>query len=400
MKWEKILVRYGELSTKGKNRKQFISHLRNNIRFSFVDLPNIKIQAERDRMFLTSSDDSEIHALIERLPKIFGIQSFSPVASCSKDLDDIQVTALKIMDSLESQDKTFRVTVKRSDKFFPLDTYELQSVVASNVLRQYPSLKVQMKKPEIDLRIEVLNDAVYMMAQVIPGAGGMPLGSNGRSLLMLSGGIDSPVAGYMLLKRGVRLDAIHFHSPPFTSERSKEKVMDLANQLSHFGATVRLHVIPFTDIQQSIQAQIPENVSMTTTRRLMMKIADLVREDIGALGIVTGESLGQVASQTLESLTAINAVTSTPIFRPLISMDKLDIIDIAREIGTYETSILPYEDCCTIFTPSCPKTKPKLEKVEYYESFKDFDELIAEAVQNREVLSFPMKKSNDFSNLL
>jgi len=400
MKWEKILVRYGELSTKGKNRKQFISHLRNNIRFSFVDLPNIKIQAERDRMFLTSTEDSEIGALITRLPKIFGIQSFSPVASCSKDLDDIQATALEIMDSLESQDKTFRVTVKRSDKFFPLDTYELQSVVASNVLRQYPTLKVQMKKPEIDLRIEVLNDAVYMMAQVIPGAGGMPLGSNGRSLLMLSGGIDSPVAGYMLLKRGVRLDAIHFHSPPFTSERSKEKVMDLANQLSHFGATVRLHVIPFTDIQQSIQAQIPENVSMTTTRRLMMKISDLVREEIGALGIVTGESLGQVASQTLESLTAINAVTSTPIFRPLISMDKLDIIDIAREIGTYDTSILPYEDCCTIFTPSCPKTKPKLEKVEYYESFKDFDELIKEAVQNREVLSFPMKKSNDFSNLL
>ena len=400
MKWEKILVRYGELSTKGKNRKQFISHLRNNIRFSFVDLPNIKIQAERDRMFLTSSDDSEIDALIKRLPKIFGIQSFSPVASCSKDLDDIHATALNIMESLDSQDKTFRVTVKRSDKFFPLDTYELQSVVASNVLRQYPTLKVQMKKPEIDLRIEVLNDAVYMMAQVIPGAGGMPLGSNGRSLLMLSGGIDSPVAGYMLLKRGVRLDAIHFHSPPFTSERSKEKVMDLANQLSHFGATVRLHVIPFTDIQQSIQAQIPENVSMTTTRRLMMKIADLVREEIGALGIVTGESLGQVASQTLESLTAINAVTSTPIFRPLISMDKLDIIDIAREIGTYETSILPYEDCCTIFTPSCPKTKPKLEKVEYYESFKDFDELVTEAVQNREVLSFPMKKSDDFSDLL
>lgn len=400
MKWEKILVRYGELSTKGKNRREFISHLRNNIRFSFVDLPNIKIQAERDRMFLTSTDDLEMNALIERLPKIFGIQSFSPVASCSKDLDDIQATALKIMDSLDSQDKTFRVTVKRSDKFFPMDTYELQSIVASNVLKQYSTLKVQMKKAEIDLRIEVLKDAVYMMAQVIPGAGGMPLGSNGRSLLMLSGGIDSPVAGYMFLKRGVRLDAIHFHSPPFTSERSKEKVMDLANQLSHFGATVRLHVIPFTDIQQSIQAQIPDNVSMTTTRRLMMKIADLVREEIGALGIVTGESLGQVASQTLESLTAINAVTTTPIFRPLISMDKLDIIDIAQEIGTYETSILPYEDCCTIFTPSCPKTKPKLEKVEYYESFKDFDELITEAVKNREVLSFPMKKSNDFSSLL
>lgn len=400
MKWEKILVRYGELSTKGRNRKQFISHLRNNIKFSFVDLPNIKVQAERDRMFLTSSDDSEIEALIKRLPKIFGIQSFSPVASCSQQLEDIQATALQIMESLDSENKTFRVTVKRSDKRFPLDTYELQTTVASHVLRQYPSLKVQLKKPEIDLRIEVLADAVYMMAQVIPGAGGMPLGSNGRSLLMLSGGIDSPVAGYMLLKRGVRLDAIHFHSPPFTSERSKEKVMDLANQLSHFGATVRLHVIPFTEIQQSIAAQIPENVSMTTTRRMMLKIADLVREEIGALGIVTGESLGQVASQTLESLTAINAVTSTPVFRPLISMDKLDIIDIAREIGTYETSILPYEDCCTIFTPSCPKTKPKLEKVEYYESFKDYDELIKEAVENREVLSFPTAKKNEFENLL
>ncbi|GGA37065.1 tRNA uracil 4-sulfurtransferase ThiI [Psychrobacillus lasiicapitis] len=400
MKWEKILVRYGELSTKGRNRKQFISHLRNNIKFSFVDLPNIKVHAERDRMFLTSTDDNEIEALIKRLPKIFGIQSFSPVASCSQDVEDIQATALQIMESLDNENKTFRVTVKRSDKRFPLDTYELQKTVASHVLRQFPSLQVQLKKPEIDLRIEVLADAVYMMAQVIPGAGGMPLGSNGRSLLMLSGGIDSPVAGYMLLKRGVRLDAIHFHSPPFTSERSKEKVMDLANQLSHFGATVRLHVIPFTEIQQSIAAQIPENVSMTTTRRMMLKIADIVREEIGALGIVTGESLGQVASQTLESLTAINAVTSTPIFRPLISMDKLDIIDIAREIGTYETSILPYEDCCTIFTPSCPKTKPKLEKVEYYESFKNYDELIKEAVENREVLSFPTKKKNDFENLL
>ncbi|QFF99713.1 tRNA 4-thiouridine(8) synthase ThiI [Psychrobacillus glaciei] len=400
MKWEKILVRYGELSTKGKNRKTFITQLRNNIKFSFIDLPNFKMTAERDRMFLTSKDDAEIQQLIERLPKIFGIQSFSPVASSTQEMDDILETALKIMKSLEHQDKTFRVTVKRTDKRFPLDTYELQRTVASHVLSNFPSLKVQMKDADIDLRIEVLSDAVYMMAEVIPGAGGMPLGSNGRSLLMLSGGIDSPVAGYMLLKRGVRLDAIHFHSPPFTSERSKEKVMDLANQLSHFGASVRLHVIPFTDIQQSIQAQIPDNVSMTTTRRMMMKIADLVREEIGALGIVTGESLGQVASQTLESLTAINAVTTTPIFRPLISSDKLDIIDIAQKIGTYETSILPYEDCCTIFTSSCPKTKPKLEKVEYYESFKDFDELIKEAVEKREVLSFPNSKKNDFENLL
>ena len=400
MKWEKILVRYGELSTKGRNRKQFINHLRNNIKFSFADLPNVKIQAERDRMFLTSTEDPEIEELIKRLPNIFGIQSFSPVASCDKELDSIKQTALQIMENLPTEGQTFRVTVKRTDKLFPMDTYELQANIATHVLRAHPSLKVKMKQPDIDLRIEVLSEAVYMMAQVIPGAGGMPLGSNGRSLLMLSGGIDSPVAGYMLMKRGVRIDAIHFHSPPFTSERSKEKVMDLANILSQFGATVRLHIIPFTEIQQSIQAQIPENVSMTTTRRLMLKIADQVREEIGALGIVTGESLGQVASQTLESLTAINAVTTTPVLRPLISMDKLEIIDIARQIGTYDTSILPYEDCCTIFTPSCPKTKPKLEKVEYYESFRDYDVMIKDAIEKREIISFPQKKEKESHDFL
>ena len=252
MRWEKILVRYGELSTKGKNKSNLLAHLKKQYKFSFVDIPNVKVNAERDRMFLTTTNDEEMQQLVKRLPQIFGIQSFSPVASCSQDLDDIKATALlKIMAGLEYEGKTFKeVTVKRTDKRFPMDTYEMQSYIASYVLQQCPGLIVQMKKPEIDLRIEVLNDAVYMMAEVIPGAAGMPLGSNGRSLLMLSGGIDSPVAGYMLMKRGVSIDAIHFHSPPFTSERSKEKVMDLANRLSHFGATVRLHVIPFTDIQQ------------------------------------------------------------------------------------------------------------------------------------------------------
>jgi thiamine biosynthesis protein ThiI len=400
MEWKELLIRYGELSTKGRNRSSFTGRLRDNIRYAFADLPKFQIITERDRMFIRPNEQETMDQLIERLPKIFGIQSFSPVASCSLDLEDIKQTAVKVVESLDRADKTFKVTVKRSYKPFEMETNELQQYVGSHVLRNFPEIRVQMKKPDIDLVVEVRRDAVYMMAQVIPGAGGLPIGSNGKSILMLSGGIDSPVAGYQMLKRGVRLDAIHFYSPPYTSELSKEKVMDLAEKLSRFGASVKLHIIPFTAIQQEIQKQIPSNVSMTTTRRMMLRITDLVREETGALAIITGESLGQVASQTLESLTAINAVTTTPVLRPLIAFDKLDIIKIAQEIDTYEVSIRPYEDCCTIFTPASPKTKPKLEKVEFYESFKSFDDLIAEAVSEREIMMFPKKKQDKFSGLL
>lgn len=400
MEWKELLIRYGELSTKGRNRSSFTGRLRDNIRYAFADLPKFQIITERDRMFIRPNEQETMDQLIERLPKIFGIQSFSPVASCSLDLEDIKQTAVKVVESLDRTDKTFKVTVKRSYKPFEMETNELQQYVGSHVLRNFPEIRVQMKKPDIDLVVEVRRDAVYMMAQVIPGAGGLPIGSNGKSILMLSGGIDSPVAGYQMLKRGVRLDAIHFYSPPYTSELSKEKVMDLAEKLSRFGASVKLHIIPFTAIQQEIQRQIPSNVSMTTTRRMMLRITDLVREETGALAIITGESLGQVASQTLESLTAINAVTPTPVLRPLIAFDKLDIIKIAQEIDTYEVSIRPYEDCCTIFTPASPKTKPKLEKVEFYESFKSFEDLIAEAVSEREIMMFPKKKQDKFSGLL
>ncbi|MFC4355902.1 tRNA uracil 4-sulfurtransferase ThiI [Chryseomicrobium palamuruense] len=401
MKWDKLLIRYGELSTKGRNRRQFTNRLRDNIRFSFEDVPTLKLQAERDRMFLRTTSEEDMQTLLKRLPTVFGIQSFSPVAYAEKDIDAIANVAIDILSEIELTGKTFKVTVKRSDKSFPLETNEIQHLVASQVLRKFEGLKAQMKNPDYTVRIEILKEGAYISAQTIQGAGGMPVGSNGRSLLMLSGGIDSPVAGYQMLKRGVRLDAIHFHSPPYTSERSLDKVKMLAEKLSHFGATVRLHVIPFTEIQEAIQQQIPKNVSMTTTRRLMLKIADQVREDIGALAIVTGESLGQVASQTLESLTAINEVTSTPILRPLIAEDKTTIIRLAQEIGTYETSILPFEDCCTIFVPSSPKTKPKLEKVQFYESFEAFDEMAEKAVANRDVYRFPEKKeTKPFDNLL
>lgn len=402
MIWKEILIRYGELSTKGRNKREFINRLRENVRYSFHDLMPLKIRAERDRMFIEIENEEKMNILMERLPEVFGIQSFSPVASCGKDMDEMKVLAIQIMELYKDENITFKVEVRRTDKKFPLDSHAIQREIGGTVLRNYQNLSVNVKKPDVELRIEVRLDAVYMMAQVIPGAGGMPVGSNGKSLLMLSGGIDSPVAGYLMMKRGVRLEAIHFYSPPYTSQNSLQKVKDLANELTKFGAKIRLHIIPFTELQVLIKERVPENMTMTTTRRMMLRIADKVREEVDALGIVTGESLGQVASQTLESLTAINDVTSTPILRPLIASDKLDIIEIAERIGTYETSIQPYEDCCTIFTPASPKTKPKLEKVMHYESFTEFDEYIERAVKNREVHILPEKKVQEdkFADLL
>lgn len=402
MIFKEILIRYGELSTKGRNKNDFIRRLRENIRYSFADLLPLNIRAERDRMFIEIENEQKLEQLMTRLPEVFGIQSFSPVAACSKDIDAMKELAIKIMEQYKDSELTFKVEVRRTDKSFPLDSHAIQREIGGTVLRNYQNLTVQVRKPDVELRIEVRHDAIYMMAQVIQGAGGMPVGSNGKSLLMLSGGIDSPVAGYLMMKRGVRLEAIHFFSPPYTSENSLQKVKDLANELTKFGANIRLHIIPFTEIQVLIKERVPENMSMTSTRRMMLKIADNVREEIGALAIVTGESLGQVASQTLESLTAINDVTSTPILRPLIAADKLDIISMAERIGTYETSIQPYEDCCTIFTPASPKTKPKLEKVTYYESFTEFDEYIERAVKNREVHILPEKKIevDKFADLL
>lgn len=402
MIWKEILIRFGELSTKGRNKKAFINRLRDNIRYTFPDLAPLTIRTDRDRMFIALDNEQMMQELVSRLPQVFGIQSFSPVAACSKNIDDMKALATMVMEIFKEQSLTFKVEVKRTDKQFPLDSHALQREIGGHVLRNFKNLAVQMKKPDVELRIEVRNDAVYAMAQVIPGAGGMPVGSNGHTLLMLSGGIDSPVAGYLMMKRGVRLDAIHFFSPPYTSEHSLQKVKDLANGLTKFGATIRLHIIPFTEIQLKIKEQVPENVLMTTTRRMMLKIADQVRQEVNALAIVTGESLGQVASQTLESLTAINDVTTTPILRPLIANDKIEIIDIAQKIGTYTTSIQPYEDCCTVFSPASPKTKPKLEKVTFYESFVDFDELITRAVKNREVYKFPEQalKVDKFADLL
>ena len=400
MKWNELLIRYGELSLKGRNRSYFVRTLKKNIAYALNDLSSIEIIWERDRMFLSADDHDDMREAIERLPYVFGIQSFSPVAKCEATLEAIKDKAIEVIQSGETEGKTFKVEIKRTDKSFPHVTAELQQIIGGHVLRAFPELGVQMRKPDILLNVEIRKEGAFLTAKVYKGAGGMPVGSNGKTLLMLSGGIDSPVAGYLMMKRGVSIDAIHFESPPFTSGLAKQKVIDLAEKLCSFGSTVRLHVIPFTEIQQTIVHKIPDGASMTTTRRIMMQIADKVRAEIEALGIVTGESLGQVASQTLESLTVINEVTSTPIFRPLISTDKLEIIDIAKEIGTYDISIRPYEDCCTIFTPAKPKTKPRLEKILHYESFTDFGEMIDEAVKGRTIHQLPRQQKDEFAELL
>ncbi|MCH6265784.1 MULTISPECIES: tRNA uracil 4-sulfurtransferase ThiI [Neobacillus] len=386
MNYDRILIRYGEISTKGRNRNKFVDKLRKSVRIALTPFPNIKIEASRDRMYVLLNGENGIE-IIKKLKNIFGIQSFSPAIKVEREMESIKEVSLTLVKSLYKEGKTFKVTAKRSDKTFDLNTDEINNAIGGHLLTNIPGIKVDVRNPDINLRVEVRKEAVYLSCETIKGAGGLPSESSGKAMLMLSGGIDSPVAGYMAMKRGLEIEAVHFFSPPFTSERAKEKVIDLSKKLAEMaGGSLKLHIVPFTDVQQAIREQVPENYTMTSTRRMMLRITDEIRIKQEGLAIVTGESLGQVASQTLESMYAINEVTNTPILRPLISMDKTDIIKIASEIDTLEISNRPYEDCCTIFVPASPKTKPKREKVNQYESYFDFDPLIQEAVQEVETL--------------
>ncbi|MBY0124102.1 tRNA uracil 4-sulfurtransferase ThiI [Bacillus sp. S/N-304-OC-R1] len=383
MNYDRILIRYGELSTKGRNRKLFIDKLRRNIKRVLRNYENVKIEANRERMFvLLNGENGE--EIIDRLKNVFGIQSFSPAVKTEKDLEKMKEAALSLFRKNYYADQTFKITTKRADKTFSLNTDEVNHAFGTHLLKNIEGLKVNVKNPDINLQIEIREEGVYFSCETIYGAGGLPVGSSGKAMLMLSGGIDSPVAGYLSMKRGLELEAVHFYSPPFTSERAKQKVIDLTEKLANISGEVVVHIVPFTEIQQLIQQQIPENYSMTSTRRLMLRITDEIRKKNEGLAIVTGESLGQVASQTLESMFAINDVTNTPILRPLITMDKSEIIDIAHKIDTFEISNRPYEDCCTVFVPSSPKTKPKRDKVRQYESYIDYDPFIAKAVENTE----------------
>ncbi|WP_313799526.1 tRNA uracil 4-sulfurtransferase ThiI [Cytobacillus sp.] len=385
MNYDRILIRYGELSTKGRNRKGFIDKLKRNIKRVLRDFEKIKIEANRERMFILLNGENGFE-IVELLKSVFGIQSFSPAIKTDKELENMKAAALDLFEKIHQTGHTFKITTKRSDKNYFLDTNEINQAFGAHLLKNIPGLKVDVKNPDINLQIEIRDDAVYFSCETIPGAGGLPVGSSGKGMLMLSGGIDSPVAGFLSMKRGVEIEAVHFYSPPFTSERSKQKVIDLTEKLANISGSVKLHIVPFTEIQQLIAKQVPENYSMTTTRRLMLQITDEIRRKNGGLAIITGESLGQVASQTLESMYAINDVTNTPILRPLITMDKNEIIDISRAIDTFEISNRPFEDCCTVFVPASPKTKPKKEKVQYFESYIEFAPLISKAVENTEVI--------------
>jgi thiamine biosynthesis protein ThiI len=385
MNYDRIIIRYGEISTKGRNRKLFIDKLKKSVKALLKIAPNAKIDASRDRMqILLNGENAE--GIMKGLKEIFGIQSFSPALKVEKDVDKMKDAALALFRQKYRAGQTFKITGKRSDKTFQLTTDEINHEFGAHLLRNIEGLKVNVKNPDINLLIEVRPEAAYLSCETIRGAGGLPVGSSGKAMLMLSGGIDSPVAGYLAMKRGVEIEAVHFYSPPFTSERSKQKVIDLTRQLAKVCGGINLHIVPFTEIQQIIQKQIPENYTMTTTRRLMLRITDEIRKKREGLAIVTGESLGQVASQTLESMFAINEVTNTPILRPLITVDKHETIEIAKKINTFDISIRPYDDCCTVFVPTSPKTKPKLGKVLHFESFFDFEPFVEKAVKETEMI--------------
>lgn len=385
MNYDRILVRYGEISTKGRNRHQFVEKLRKSIRGALHSYPKVRIQADRDRMFILLNGENSAE-ILTILQKIFGIRSFSPAIKVEKDVEKMKSAAFDLFTNLHRGDQTFKISAKRADRTFELDTDGINHLLGAHLLKNFPGLKVDVKNPDLNLQVEVREEAVYLSSETIMGAGGLPVGSSGKAMLMLSGGIDSPVAGYMSMKRGMELEAVHFFSPPYTSDRAKQKVIDLAQKLAEIAGTIKLHIVPFTKIQEAVRKQIPENYSMTANRRFMLRITDEIRSMNDALAIITGESLGQVASQTLESMYTINEVTNTPILRPLITMDKTDIIKIAHDIDTHDISIRPYEDCCTIFVPASPKTKPRREKINYYESFFDFETLILEAISQTETL--------------
>ncbi|WP_156021235.1 tRNA uracil 4-sulfurtransferase ThiI [Streptococcus ruminantium] len=379
MNYSEIMIRYGELSTKGKNKMRFVNKLRNNIKHVLSVYPEVTVYFDRDRghVYLNGAD---YQAVSTSLKKIFGIQSFAPSYKVEKSVQALKQAVQGIMKEIYREGMTFKIAARRSDHSFELDSRDLNQVLGDAVFTAIPNVQVQMKSPDITLRVEIRSDAAYISHEEIRGAGGLPVGTSGKGMLMLSGGIDSPVAGYLALKRGVEIEALHFASPPYTSPGALKKAHDLTRKLTAFGGNITFIEVPFTEIQEEIKEKAPEAYLMTLTRRFMMRIADRVRQERGAMVIVNGESLGQVASQTLESMQAINAVTNTPIIRPVVTMDKLEIIEIAQEIDTFDISIQPFEDCCTIFAPDRPKTNPKIKNVEQYESRMDVEALVERAV--------------------
>ncbi len=384
-----LLIRYGEIALKGKNRPFFEKKLCGNIREALKGLDPFEILFQQGRYFIKINAENLLSAQ-RKLQRVFGIVSISPVTRSNLDLDEICRRALEMIKSAYIPGMTFKVNTRRANKKFPYTSPEVSSAVGAYLLKSNLHLKVDVHQPETAISIEIRGKEAYLYSRVIYGLGGLPVGVTGRGLLLLSGGIDSPVAGWLALKRGVEIEALHFHSPPFTGEGALDKVKDLCRTLSSYGGEITLHLAPFTDLQKELRLNCPEAMVITLMRRAMFRIAEKLALQRNIPVLFTGESLGQVASQTLENIAAINAVTNIPVFRPLIGFDKEEIINIARKINSYPVSIRPFEDCCTLFIPRHPVTRPQLEELEKAEKnipLEELTECCLEKIESRTITS-------------
>lgn len=388
---EIIMVKYGEIALKGINKKTFEDILHSNIKRRLKKLGQFQYERMQSTIYIEpADDDADVYSAVEVLRKVFGIGAIQKCAVFPKDIDVVKASVGEYLKDAfdEPNVKNFKVEAKRADKTFPLTSPEIQQQLGDAVLDAFPQLGVDVHSPDVTVRLEIRDNGAYLSAKRITGAGGMPVGSSGKALLMLSGGIDSPVAGYMMAKRGLSVDCIHYISPPYTSERARLKVEKLCEEMTDYCGDIRFYCVPFTEIQEALRDNCPEEHFTVLMRRMMVKIANKIcgRDCYGA--IITGESLAQVASQTLPALYCTNAAAEFPVFRPLIGMDKIEITEISRKIGTFETSIMPYEDCCTVFSPKHPRTKPKMEEILAAEQSHDFDAMIEEAVENIQIKRF------------
>ncbi len=387
MTYDLILVRFGEITIKGRNRNRFEKMQLDQIQSVLGGFPALTYERAYGRVYIRLNGES-YERIAALLKNIFGIVSFSPVVRVGHDLQEIREASLTLLQGMTPAPRTFKVSVRRGWKQFPHTSLEMNHLVGAHLLRNTPSLTVDVRQPEAELRVDIQYEGTFIYCVVEKGAAGFPLGMNGKAMLLLSGGIDSPVAGWMAMRKGLAIEAVHFHSYPFTSEQAKDKVVSLAKRLSFFSGRIKLHLVPFTDIQTTLAQSGHDSLIITLMRRIMLRITERLAEKNGALAIVTGDSLGQVASQTLVSMNVIGRATVLPLLRPLVMMDKLDIIDHAQRIGTYQTSILPYEDCCTLFVPKNPAIHPSLKTVEQAEAklAESMERMIAEAVEATEVV--------------
>ena len=386
---EVILVKYGEMALKGLNKGSFEDILFKQIKYRLRPLGRFGYSAAQSTIYITPEEDTiRMEEVISRLQKVFGIASICRACACEKDFADIQAKALEYLrEELEDAD-TFKVEAKRADKSFPMKSPEICRELGSTICETFPELTVDVHDPEVTVMVDIRDTNAYVYAGRLKGAGGLPLGSSGKAMLLLSGGIDSPVAGYMMAKRGIKCSCIHFVSPPYTSDRARLKVEQLCEKMTDYCGDMKFYCVPFTEIQEELKRRCPEEYFTILMRRLMMLIAQEIAKKEEALALITGESVGQVASQTIQAMVCTDAVCRMPVFRPCIGMDKTEIIEIARKIDTFDISIQPYEDCCTVFTPRHPKIRPQLDLIEKAQEQGHFEEMVQRAVEGTEVKTF------------